>query len=112
MAFTTILELDCETDEQFRIGETIHVRVLTIGGHRVRLGIEAPYETPIVREELLIADRMADPSSPKREHRQRTVPPRDQNGGADRQPETRQVDARADADAEPAFLEDMMMDLP
>ena len=39
----TMIVLDCKRNEQFKIGENINIRVLTIGGYRVRLGIECQF---------------------------------------------------------------------
>ena len=38
--------------EAFFIGENIQVRIVEINAHRVVLGIEAPPEIPIVRQEI------------------------------------------------------------
>ena len=40
-------------------GETIEVTVLEIKGSQVRLGIEAPEEVHIIREELLFDSQLA-----------------------------------------------------
>lgn len=47
-----MLVLSRKTDEEIRIGEGIVVRVLRVSGSTVKLGIEAPLETPILRGEL------------------------------------------------------------
>ena len=48
--------------ETVTIGHDIRVRILAIKGAQVRLGIEAPKDLPIVREEILdtIPDQPAE----------------------------------------------------
>jgi carbon storage regulator len=48
-----MLVLTRRTGEAFVIGEGIRVIVLAVEGERVKLGIEAPREVPVVRSELL-----------------------------------------------------------
>jgi len=47
-----MLVLDRKIYEGFWIDDRIFVKVLAIGRHRVKLGIEAPAELPVLREEL------------------------------------------------------------
>ena len=47
-----MLVLDRKLQEGFWIDGRIFVKVLAIGRHRVKLGIEAPPELPVLREEL------------------------------------------------------------
>lgn len=47
-----MLVLARRTDEKIVIGEGIVVTVLAIQGNKVRLGIEAPPEVPVHREEI------------------------------------------------------------
>ena len=47
-----MLVLDRRVKEGFWIEGRIFVKVLSIGRHRVKLGIEAPSDLKIVREEL------------------------------------------------------------
>ncbi len=47
-----MLVLSRKTQERIIIGEGIEVTILGISGNRVRLGIKAPPEVPILREEL------------------------------------------------------------
>lgn len=47
-----MLVLSRKVGERILIGENIAVTVVRVSGGGVRLGIEAPPETPIVREEL------------------------------------------------------------
>ncbi|WP_448575690.1 carbon storage regulator [Thermomicrobium sp.] len=48
-----MLVLTRRPGEAFVIGEGIRVIVLAVEGERVKLGIEAPREVPVVRSELL-----------------------------------------------------------
>ena len=48
-----MLVLSRKLNEEIRIGENIVVRVIGIKGNQVRLGIMAPAEVPVLREELL-----------------------------------------------------------
>ena len=47
-----MLVLDRKVQEGFWIEDRIFVKVLAVGRRRVKLGIEAPREVKIVREEL------------------------------------------------------------
>ena len=47
-----MLVLSRKAGERIWIGEDISVTVVRIGGGGVRIGIEAPKELPVVREEL------------------------------------------------------------
>ena len=47
-----MLVLTRKDDESVRIGPDVRIRVLQISGRQVRLGIEAPADVQIVREEL------------------------------------------------------------
>ena len=56
-----MLCLSRKTNEQIRIGDDITIMVLSIQGDKVRLGIAAPSEVPVHREEIyqvIQADRM------------------------------------------------------
>jgi len=48
-----MLVLTRKLNQEIRIGESIVVRVLAVKGNQVRLGIVAPTEVPVLREELL-----------------------------------------------------------
>ena len=48
-----MLVLSRKLNQEIRIGENIVVRVLAIKGNQVRLGIVAPSEVPVLREEIL-----------------------------------------------------------
>jgi carbon storage regulator len=50
-----MLVLSRKQDERLIIGENIVVKIVRVSGGRVKLGIEAPPETTIRREELLRA---------------------------------------------------------
>ena len=47
-----MLVLSRKSDESIRINENVVVTVLSIQGDRVRLGIEAPREMPVHRQEV------------------------------------------------------------
>ena len=42
--------------EELRIGEDITIKILSIKGSVVKVGIEAPIETTVLRGELLLRD--------------------------------------------------------
>jgi carbon storage regulator len=48
-----MLVLSRKLSERIRIGQDIWITVIEIDRHKIRLGIEAPRETAIFREELL-----------------------------------------------------------
>ncbi len=47
-----MLVLTRSLDEEIRIGDRVIVRVLEVKGERVRIGIEAPPEVPVHRQEV------------------------------------------------------------
>ena len=61
-----MLVLTRKIGEQIRIGDTVTVRVLEVRGSQVRLGVDAPADVRIYREEIY---------HPEREH-----PEREANG--------------------------------
>jgi carbon storage regulator len=48
-----MLVLSRRPNEAIVIGDRITVTILEVRGNQVRLGIEAPKETPVYREELV-----------------------------------------------------------
>lgn len=66
-----MLILTRKAEERILIGESTVVAVLEIEGNRVKLGIEAPREVTILREELIdddagaVAGDAADTTLPK-----------------------------------------------
>ena len=48
-----MLVLSRKLNQEIRIAENIVVRVVAIKGNQVRLGIVAPAEVPVLREEIL-----------------------------------------------------------
>jgi carbon storage regulator len=48
-----MLVLTRKPDERIIIGKNITVTVLEVRGRQIRLGIEAPKEIPVKREELI-----------------------------------------------------------
>ena len=65
-----MLVLSRKVGERIRIGEGITVTVVRVTGGGVRLGIEAPAELPVVREELyqqMLAEQNQHGNSPQLE---------------------------------------------
>jgi len=58
-----MLVLSRKVGERIWIGEDISVTVVRITGGGVRIGIEAPSEMPVVREELKVKLDQADSES-------------------------------------------------
>ena len=54
-----MLVLSRRVRERIKLGDSIVVTVIRVGGDRVRLGIEAPPQIKVLREEL-------EPASPPR----------------------------------------------
>ncbi len=52
-----MLVLDRKVQEGFWIDNRIFVKVLSIGRHRIKLGIEAPEDMIVVRDELRLQDK-------------------------------------------------------
>jgi carbon storage regulator len=69
-----MLVLSRKVGEKFWIGENIAITVVRISGGGVRIGIEAPEELPVVREELKLAQKSPAPAR---------VPSSGEAGGAD-----------------------------
>ena len=59
-----MLVLSRRKDERINIGPDIQVVVLGIQGNRVRLGLVAPPQMPILREELHARAEWASPGEP------------------------------------------------
>ena len=60
-----MLVLSRKVGERLWIGEDISITVVKISGGGVRIGVEAPAELPVVREELKVRiDQESKPSSP------------------------------------------------
>lgn len=55
-----MLVLTRKIGEQIRIGDTVTVRVLEVRGSQVRLGVEAPADVRIYREEIYHPEREAN----------------------------------------------------
>lgn len=52
----SMLVLNRKSDQEILVGGNIRVKVLSVKGNTVRLGIEAPGEVSILRGELTLAD--------------------------------------------------------
>lgn len=53
-----MLVLTRKTEQKIRIGKDIVITILRVQGDQVSIGLEAPKELPIVREELLHEDHI------------------------------------------------------
>lgn len=60
-----MLVLSRKRDERIVIGDNIVITVVEVRGDKVRLGIDAPSEVPVHRQEVLDAMRRASDSQPK-----------------------------------------------
>ena len=58
-----MLVLSRKVGERILIGENISVTVVRVTGGGVRIGIEAPAEMPVIREELKKSVDATDPSA-------------------------------------------------
>jgi len=58
----TMLVLSRKTNERVLIGDEISVTIVRIGPNTVRIGIDAPREFDIVREELIITEQDPTPT--------------------------------------------------
>jgi len=63
-----MLILTRRVGEKLQIGDDVSVTVLSIKGNQVRIGIDAPEDVTIHREE--IAERLRDGEAPRRTHRE------------------------------------------
>ena len=59
-----MLVLSRRESERIRLGDAIVVTVVRVAGDRVRLGIEAPRDIPVVREELQSENSSQPPPLP------------------------------------------------
>jgi carbon storage regulator CsrA len=59
-----MLVLTRRLDEEIVIGGTIRVRVVAVRGNKVRLGITAPGQVTVVRQELIPRQSNPPPASP------------------------------------------------
>jgi carbon storage regulator len=55
-----MLVLSRKRDERIVIGDNIVITIVEVRGDKVRLGIEAPSEVPVHRQEVLDAMRRSD----------------------------------------------------
>jgi carbon storage regulator len=62
-----MLVLSRKRDERIVIGDNIVITVVDVRGDKVRLGIEAPPEVPVHRQEIVDALKRAAASQPKSE---------------------------------------------
>lgn len=59
-----MLILSRKVDEEIVIGENIRIKVIAIQGNRVRIGIDAPHDVDIRREEIPVREN-DDPDAGK-----------------------------------------------
>ena len=63
-----MLVLSRKTNQSIMIGDEIEITVLSVAGDKVRLGIKAPREIPVYRDEVYSQvnsqQREADPTGP------------------------------------------------
>lgn len=57
-----MLVLSRKPGEKIRVGPDVKITVIRCGPNSVRIGIDAPKDTDIVREELLPAEPRSEPS--------------------------------------------------
>ncbi len=62
-----MLVLSRKKDESIMIGDEIKITVVDVRGDKVRLGITAPRETPVHREEIYDSIQLAKASKEKSE---------------------------------------------
>lgn len=48
-----MLVLSRKETESIRVGDSIVITIVRVSGDKVRIGIEAPREVPVIRNELL-----------------------------------------------------------
>ena len=70
-----MLVLTRKPGEQIIIGNNIRIKVVGISGNQVRLGIEAPGEIKVMRQELLARDERASENPPLTQRQQATRRP-------------------------------------
>ena len=66
-----MLVLSRKESQRIRLGDSIVITVVRIAGDKVRIGIEAPREVVVLRDELEPLDREANTNMPE----PTTVPP-------------------------------------
>jgi carbon storage regulator len=78
-----MLVLTRKLGEVIRVGDSVTVRVLEVKGNHVRLGVEAPADVRIYREEVYRAIREGDPgeAAPGADPVDRTLHPSPRSGG-------------------------------
>ncbi|HEX8200570.1 MAG TPA: carbon storage regulator [Isosphaeraceae bacterium] len=63
-----MLVLSRKIGQRVKIGDGIVVTVVAARGAHVRVGVEAPHDVTILREELAWPDAEAEPAAPPRTH--------------------------------------------
>ena len=58
-----MLVLSRKLGQRFRIGPEISITIVKVDRHSVRIGIEAPGDVPVCREELAPLDLEAEPAA-------------------------------------------------
>jgi carbon storage regulator len=66
-----MLVLSRQRDESIMIGDKVIITIVDIRGDKVRLGIEAPQEVPVHRQEVYDAIKRDGPQSVRAKERER-----------------------------------------
>lgn len=53
-----MLVLERKEGEVILIGNDIEVRVVSVRGDKIRIGVTAPKSVPVYREEIIVAERL------------------------------------------------------
>jgi len=68
-----MLVLTRKVGEKIYLGDDIVITVTAISGQQIRLGITAPLDVPILRNELVARDEQAEPATGPEGKRQRSL---------------------------------------
>lgn len=63
-----MLVLSRTLGESILIGKDVRITVVDVDQHKVRIGIQAPREVPIYREEILPQERRSKGADDKQDH--------------------------------------------
>jgi len=68
-----MLVLTRKVGEKILLGDDIVITITAISGQQIRLGITAPPEIPILRNELVVREDQAEPATGSEGKRQRSL---------------------------------------